>query len=344
KSLGGFDQSPKGQRLLTRSSDGAWLASAGPSSTIRLWDTSTKHRHHTVPELRLCGHDSAVVAAAFANHDADIVSLDADGTLLQWTAATGMRRVEPSPRFDKPTALAMAHQTAIMTVATMDDGALTHVLNSAATPAITPTTNQTERISYSPDDAMLALGNADNVEIWQLATGKRIAEIRATAPPYDENCPRCGDYVLALQWRADGRQLSAISNQGTLTVYQLATRQAKRKLLVRGVVAATFATSTPRLAVAVSEQVRIYDGHAKLLRTIPTTDDASQLALSPDGKRIAVARDAAVIELWDIDGNQLLDTWRGHRGRITSLAFAASGKQVVSASTDSTVMLWSVVD
>jgi WD40 repeat protein len=199
-------------------------------------------------------------------------------------------------------------------------------------------------MSYAPDDSMLAMGNADNVEIWQVATGKRLAEFRTTAPPYDENCPRCGDYVLALQWSANGKQLSAISNQGTLTVYQRGSRQAKRTLIVRGVVAATFSTASPRLAVAVSEQVRIYDSAAQLLRTIPTTDDASHLALSPDGKRIAIARDDAAIELWDIDANKLLATWAGHRGRITSLAFAASGNRVVSASTDSTVMLWSVAD
>ncbi len=342
KLLGNYNEQHRGQRLLTRSSDGAWLATAGPSSTIRLWDTSTKQRHHAVTELRQRGHDSAVVAAAFANQDSDVVSLDADGTMLQWAVATGQHRVEPSPRFGNPSALAVAHHTATVTVATADDGALTHALNSTATRALTPTTNQTERMSYAPDDSMLALGNADNVEIWQVATGKRIAEFRTTAPPYDENCPRCGDFVLALQWSADGKQLSAISNQGTLTVYQRASRQAKRKLIIRGVVAAAFATASQRWAVAVSEQIQVYDRGTKAIRIIPTKDDASQLALSPDGKRLAIARDDAAIELWDIDANKLLTTWAGHRGRITSLAFSASGKQVVSASTDSTVMVWSV--
>jgi WD40 repeat protein len=42
KLLGNYNEQHRGQRLLTRSSDGAWLATAGPSSTIRLWDTSTK--------------------------------------------------------------------------------------------------------------------------------------------------------------------------------------------------------------------------------------------------------------------------------------------------------------
>ena len=342
--LGNYNEQHRGQRLLARSSDGAWLATAGPSSTIRLWETSTRQRHHAVTELRQRGHDSAVVAAAFANHDADVVSLDTNGTLLQWAVATGLHRVEPSPRFGNPSALAVAHNAATVTIATADDGALTHALNSTATRAITPTTNQTERMSYSPDDSMLAMGNADNVEIWQVATGKRIAEFRTTVPPYDDNCPRCGDYVVALQWSTDGKQLSAISNQGTLTVYQRASRQAKRKLIVRGVVAATFAAVSPRWAVAVSEQIQVYDRGTKAILTIPTDEDASQLALSPDGKHIVIARDDAAIELWDIDANKLLTTWAGHRGRITSLAFSASGKQVVSASTDSTVMLWSVAE
>ena len=65
----------------------------------------------------------------------------------------------------------------------------------------------------------------------------------------------------------------------------------------------------------------------------------NQVAVSPDGTRLAAAYNGGLYVLDGITGNKLL-TLKGHRGRQTaSVAFSADGKRLASASADGTVRI-----
>jgi WD40 repeat protein/tRNA A-37 threonylcarbamoyl transferase component Bud32 len=65
-----------------------------------------------------------------------------------------------------------------------------------------------------------------------------------------------------------------------------------------------------------------------------------QLAVSPDGTRIASAsRDQTVI-LWEAATGRSLAVLRGHRGPVSSVSFSPDGKRLVSASDDHTSRVW----
>jgi RNA polymerase sigma factor (sigma-70 family) len=63
------------------------------------------------------------------------------------------------------------------------------------------------------------------------------------------------------------------------------------------------------------------------------------LAFSPDGKRLALGG-PWTISVWDLGTDKAAWEFEGHRGRVTALAFSPDGKRLVSASEDSTALVW----
>ncbi len=66
------------------------------------------------------------------------------------------------------------------------------------------------------------------------------------------------------------------------------------------------------------------------------------IALSPDGRRPALAGRAETLNIWDIDTDHIVQTLSGLTGDATALAFSPDGRRVASASGDQTVKLWDV--
>ncbi len=65
-------------------------------------------------------------------------------------------------------------------------------------------------------------------------------------------------------------------------------------------------------------------------------------ALNPDGRLMANGTPNGGIAVYAVNSGQLLTTLKGHKGRITDLAFSDDGRLLVSSSSDRTVRLWSV--
>ncbi len=73
--------------------------------------------------------------------------------------------------------------------------------------------------------------------------------------------------------------------------------------------------------------------HFSLKHTAPA------LALSPTGTTLA-AVDDWVVRLFDVPKRQERTTIKGHKGRVTSLAFSPDGATLVTGSWDQTVRVW----
>lgn len=67
----------------------------------------------------------------------------------------------------------------------------------------------------------------------------------------------------------------------------------------------------------------------------------SGLVVIPDQRRLITASHDSTIKIWDMATGDLLDTWRGHQGKIQSIALSPNGKILASASIDG-VRLWNV--
>src|SRR5207248_7755597 len=63
---------------------------------------------------------------------------------------------------------------------------------------------------------------------------------------------------------------------------------------------------------------------------------------SPNGHQLASGFEYGTIQLYDATTEECLQTLKGHRDLIRSIAFSPNGQQLVSSSRDRTTRLWDV--
>ena len=78
-----------------------------------------------------------------------------------------------------------------------------------------------------------------------------------------------------------------------------------------------------------------------LFRTIPTANVPYSLAVSPDGKWIAVGMAQGELSLWAADGSNQR-ALLGHQDTVGAVAFTPNSQKLISASLDATTKVWSV--
>jgi RNA polymerase sigma factor (sigma-70 family) len=172
-------------------------------------------------------------------------------------------------------------------------------------------------VAFSPDGKLVAAlaltpvsaKEADRrVRLWEVATGKELAELSAAmnAPLPHSAADGSRPWVQSAPiFSPDGRLVLRIRAQNTLPVCNANT--GKECLHLRG--------------------------HQAPIITA---------AFAPDSRTLATASWDNTIRLWDLATGQELGRLVGHRGKANCLAFSKDSKVLVSGGDDTTVLVWSV--
>jgi WD40 repeat protein len=114
------------------------------------------------------------------------------------------------------------------------------------------------------------------------------------------------------------------------------------------VVSPVFSPDGSRVLFGTGKTIEVWSiDREKRVALLSVGGNVGTLALSPDGKIIAVARGQLErdksIYLYDSATGQLLNTLKGHTQPVTSLAFSPDGHYLASGSWDGTLRLWEIL-
>ena len=217
-----------------------------------------------------------------------------------------------------------------------------------------------DHFAWSPDGQTLAAGNRDGtIRLWETATGK----LQSTLSGHE-------NFVSRVAWSPDGTKLASGGSDGTVRIWEMATEKEVHRLGVEGeerreqlkkqefpgrkgsdnkhgqlghINGLAFAPDGKSVYSASGDYRSIFQWDVetgKEIRSLTGPQRAFSLALSRDGKTLAVGGAMGSIDLWDTATGKLLHPYAGPQGRPFCVAYAPNGKTIASAGEDGVIYLW----
>jgi RNA polymerase sigma factor (sigma-70 family) len=341
------------------SPDGKTLASAGDDQTVRLWDTATGAVRNPRP-----GHDGGTGSVLISPDARRAVTASRDRTVRIWDLTTGQEAlvlrefksavasVALSPRGDL---LAVGMEDGDIQFRDAESGELRRTLKGHS--------GMARSLSFSPDGETLASaapsGARSNLtrkeavrslRIWDVGTGQELPRIQGSR----------NDWYA--RFSPDGKWLAAYENG--VVLWDPATGKRSRRLDDLS----DFAFHPDGKSIVgwtTAPRVRGGGGgigKGKGMVRVSSLADGAELyrfegpqrmpyigglfVLSPDGRLLALAANEGrgieqkSLQLWEMATGKLRRTLRGHGGEVTGCAFSPDGRRVLTASADTTALIW----
>jgi RNA polymerase sigma factor (sigma-70 family) len=286
--------------------DGRTVAT-GAEGPIQLWDAATGR-----PLQRLEGHGKNIHTLQMLRDGRTMLSTGSDQIVRFWDLDTGKER----QRIDVTNMrwpIAFSHDGAIV-ACVHDDGSIRLVETATGkerqrVPGSDDPDAPPSGAAFTPDGRSLVVLTGDVTHVWDLATGKEVRRFTfAEAGPALIPSPmrQTGRAVTS----RDGRFIAYGSPRGSLAIHEVATGK-----LVR------------------------------LIEQLLPGDRANWFGFSPDGRCVAwsVWPQPAIHVLEVASGEERLRL-DGHKGAVTTLSFSEDGRTLVSASEDTTALVWKLWD
>jgi WD40 repeat protein len=193
--------------------------------------------------------------------------------------------------------------------------------------------------AFSPDSRTLATGDNEQIKLWDVETGRVIAEFEGSAQ------------LLSLAFAKGGASLLAFSGptrgERTVTEWNVATRERRVDAHKYPGEAWLFSPSGRLLATSSVKGASVTlwdlaDGSARaVFPGFPAR--VTCLAISPDESLLAIADVSGRVEFWSIADAQRRLAFNPAGQSVHGLAFSPDGRRLALGQRQATVRLWDVV-
>ena len=270
-----------------------------------------------------------------------VYSASSDGTFRAWDLRSGRhlrsRPIEPRPEGamlvsspDHRLVARASTRDGVIVLYEWETGRRVQTIDSGGTVLWS--------VTFSPDGKHLAACGFSTtmtgqylhfVRIWDVARGRRIRELE--------------DASRVLAFSSDGRSLAGFNSFDgkAVQVWETATGRLRMKLPQKNITALAFAPDGRSLACSGPQGVTLWElaTGKKRSRIEASTSNAALLCFSADSRWLSRG-DGRTVHLYDALRGQKVHAFQGHDDNVLGLAFAPDGSALVSASADSTLLVW----
>ena len=328
-------------RVVAYNRAGDRFVSGGDDGKVIFWDpeNGTKKFDFQVVD------DGMVLALAFSPQDLYLAYAGTDGLVWLWESSTQQKRLaSQSKHSGAVNALAFSADGRYLASGGDDKKVLLVDLQTGEEIDRLQAGANFLSLAFHPTQPLLAYGMEDGgIRFWDGQERKFLDE--------KIQGPRAG--IRDLSFNSNGRLLVSASQDGLLRIWDAATRKAVGKPLEghEGQVwSLDFNPVNPNLLISGAADTRLIQwdisrGPTIAQRLLGQHPLVYSMALSPDGKILALGHRVDSVTLWDPEaGKQVGEPLKGHSKTVNGLAFSPDSRLLASASSDGSILLWNLTE
>lgn len=306
------------------SPDGSFIVSCS-GDTARVWNAATGK---PVGEP-LGGEGAPVYEVSFSTDGKRVITVEEEGYVNVWDAATGKLIWKPSSFEDYH----MGHSPDGLKVVTKNEDGVVRILDVTSGKRIgKPLEIKDASIAcFSSDGSRILIVGDSSVAMWDASTGepvgKKLEHQKSISIAYPD--PE-GSLVLTVHYDNQVRVWDVDSGEFISEPLAHASQ----------IKSAKFSPDLSRIVTTHGSTVRVWDFRAsRVTREIEHGPEIESASFSPDGLRVVTAGSDSMARVWSVDSGKLLTAPLVHDG-LYEAEFSPDGAHVLTFGADKTVRVW----